>query len=232
MPAVDVPEGDEGHEYNGVNGGDQSMGSMGDTSLMSADVVGNQTGDVQHHPSSGPTRSSLGLPDASKKETPYSRSPDMRNSHKLAERRRRKEMRDLFDELRDQIPADRGPKTSKWEVLSKAIEYLDQLHKERDQLMQEVVELRRITSGEQHVDAQEVHEQADAIRMADADYGAQQEVEGHYVEGEQSTDAHNHPHHDLHPDEYKTEYAHQSATEVDHEHPQQEDWAAHIAAAQ
>lgn len=30
-------------------------------------------------------------------------------------------MRDLFDELRDQLPADRGMKASKWEILSKGM---------------------------------------------------------------------------------------------------------------
>jgi hypothetical protein len=62
-----------------------------------------------------------------KKETPFSRSPELRISHKLAERKRRKEMRDLFDELREQLPADRGMKASKWEILSKAVDYIQHL---------------------------------------------------------------------------------------------------------
>lgn len=74
--------------------------------------------------------------------TPYSRSPELRVSHKLAERKRRKEMKDLFDELRDQLPADRGMKASKWEILSKAIDFIIQLKRSHQEIAAELDMLR------------------------------------------------------------------------------------------
>ncbi|THH33697.1 hypothetical protein EUX98_g613 [Antrodiella citrinella] len=74
--------------------------------------------------------------------TPYSRSPELRVSHKLAERKRRKEMKDLFDELRDQLPADRGMKASKWEILSKAIDFIATLKQSHGEMSREIDMLR------------------------------------------------------------------------------------------
>ncbi|KAK6517796.1 hypothetical protein TWF506_004975 [Arthrobotrys conoides] len=86
-----------------------------------------------HHHSLQRGPSSIGAPSPA---TPYSRTPELRISHKLAERKRRKEMKELFDELRDALPQERGGKSSKWEVLTKSIEYLGHMRQSQTSLTQ------------------------------------------------------------------------------------------------
>lgn len=76
-------------------------------------------------------------------------------THKIAERKRRKEMKDLFDELKEFLPIDRGPKTSKGDILSKAVIQLQSLHREREHLIEaleaahhELNQLRSVAGGE------------------------------------------------------------------------------------
>lgn len=51
-------------------------------------------------------------------------------------------MKELFDELRDSLPVDRSLKTSKWEILSKAVDFISSIKTEKDEMTKELESLR------------------------------------------------------------------------------------------
>lgn len=71
---------------------------------------------------------------SSRRSSTSNRSEDHRLSHKLAERKRRKEMKDVFDNLRDVLPPG-APKSSKWEILNEASVTIDDLLEQEQNLL-------------------------------------------------------------------------------------------------
>lgn len=118
----------------------QGQGSSSAPGLPGSTLHSHHPASLTYSPGSGSAEAlgAMGGGGIREGASPYSRSPELRISHKLAERKRRKEMKDLFDELRDQLPADRGMKASKWEILTKAVDFIQTLKVNQQDMAREL----------------------------------------------------------------------------------------------
>ncbi|KAJ2296221.1 hypothetical protein IWW55_005177, partial [Coemansia sp. RSA 2706] len=74
-------------------------------------------------------------------------SAKIRTIHKLAERRRRREMKNLFDTLRKCLPIDKTIRLSKWEVLKKAIDTISNQGAEIHMLRQHIDSMKALSGN-------------------------------------------------------------------------------------
>ena len=73
---------------------------------------------------------------------PYSRSPELRQTHKIAERKRRRDMSLLYDDLKKMLPDDKSLKTSKHEVLVRTLALINDLQRSNQMLHEELTDLK------------------------------------------------------------------------------------------
>ncbi|OBZ84737.1 hypothetical protein A0J61_07212 [Choanephora cucurbitarum] len=76
-------------------------------------------------------------------EGSYLSNYKLRVSHKLAERKRRREIKNLVDALKSTLPVDKSAKISKWEILSRAVEYISLLRNRDCHRASELLALRK-----------------------------------------------------------------------------------------
>ncbi|RXK34862.1 hypothetical protein M231_07880 [Tremella mesenterica] len=123
---------------------DGSVMKFDDSALETLNAAVEQGADPFKYVTAGESSTGLkasdGKPSGSQ---PFARTPELRVSHKIAERKRRKEMKELFDELRDLLPSERGSKSSKWEILSKAIDHVTNMKNHNAELIREIERTRR-----------------------------------------------------------------------------------------